>query len=87
MSRDDRADILRAYDGLRVADVRDGLDAMMMHRTGSMSPGIRPIWRTRAFGIARTARYVPYDGNVPTLTPDDYAQWTAGTGSYDARET
>lgn len=72
---DDRREILAAYAPLRVADVRDGMDWMMMHRTGSMSPGIRPLWRTRACGIARCARYVPYEGNVPALDPDAYREW------------
>jgi len=74
---DERREILAAYEDLRVADVRDGMDTMMMHRAGSMSPTIRPLWRTVAFGIARTARYVPYEGNVPTMSPDEYARWTS----------
>lgn len=77
MTQNERAELLAAYADLRVADVRDGLDAMMMHRTGSMSPAIRPLWRTRACGLARTARYVPYEGNVPTMTPQEYAEWTS----------
>jgi regulator of RNase E activity RraA len=55
--------------------VRDGLDTMMMHHVGSMSPAIRPLWRTRAFGIARTCRYVPYGDAVPAMSPDEYWQW------------
>lgn len=76
MSTDERKELLDLYDGLRVADVRDGMDALMLHRVGSMSPAIRPLWRTRAVGIARTARYVPFDGDVPQMTPDEYAKWT-----------
>ncbi len=74
---DERQELLRLYDGLRVADVRDGMDAVMMHRTGSMSPSIRPLWRTRACGFARTARYLPFEGTVPTMSPDEYAKWTS----------
>ena len=69
---DDRREVLAAYAPLRVADVRDGMDWMMMHRTGSMVPAIRPLWHTRACGSARCARYVPYEGNVPSLDPDAY---------------
>ena len=72
----DRAELLKAFDDLRVADVRDGMDTLMLHRVGSMSPDIRPLWRTRAVGIARTVRYVAYDGAVPQMTPEEYAQWT-----------
>ena len=74
---DDRRKILEAYADRRVADVRDGLDWMMMHRTGSMSPSIRPLWRTQACGIARCARYLPYEGNVPALDADEYRQWVS----------
>ena len=75
VSGDERQEILAAYGDLRVADVRDGMDTMMMHPVGSMSPAIRPVWRTRAFGIARTVRYLPYEGTVPRLSPEDYWKW------------
>ncbi|KPJ52772.1 MAG: dimethylmenaquinone methyltransferase [Planctomycetes bacterium DG_58] len=74
---DQREQVLAAFDGLRVADVRDGMDTMGFHRVGSMSPEIRPLWRTRAFGVARTARYTQYDGPMPTKTGDDYAEWVS----------
>ena len=61
---------------LRVADVRDGLDVMGYHHFGTVGPGIRPLWRTRAVGIARTARYLPYAGRVPELDPGAYAKWS-----------
>jgi regulator of RNase E activity RraA len=73
---DDRRGLLALYDDLRVADVRDGMDAMMLHPTGSMSPAIRPLWRTRAAGIARTVRYLPWDGTIPRMAPGEYADWT-----------
>jgi regulator of RNase E activity RraA len=72
----ERQKLLELYEPLRVADVRDGMDWCMMHHYGSMSPGIRPLWRTRAFGIARTARYVPFQGNVPKMTPEEYSEWS-----------
>lgn len=71
-----RDDLLNAYSGLRVADVRDGMDAVGWHRTGSVDPAIRPLWRTRAFGIARTARYLPYQGIVPSASVEEYQQWS-----------
>ncbi|MFP4057696.1 MAG: RraA family protein [Candidatus Brocadiia bacterium] len=71
----DREELLRLYQGLRVADVRDAMDALMLHHSGSMSPDIRPVWRTRACGIARTARYLPYQGTIPTLSPQEYQEW------------
>ena len=76
MSSDERQELLELYQGLRVADVRDGMDWNMMHHYGSMSPDIRPLFRTRAYGIARTARYLPFQGPVPKLTPEEYTEWS-----------
>jgi regulator of RNase E activity RraA len=73
-----RQQLLEAFDGLRVADVRDGMDTCGWARVGSVDHAIRPLWRTRACGIARTARYLPYRGVVPELPPEDYKAW-AGT--------
>ncbi len=77
MSKDERDELLGLYKDLRVADVRDGMDWMMMHHVGSMSPSIRPVFRTRAVGIAKTVRYVPYEGTVPTMSPEDYTKWSS----------
>jgi 4-hydroxy-4-methyl-2-oxoglutarate aldolase len=74
--KDERAKLLELFDGLRVADVRDGMDWNGMHHYGSMSPDVRPLFRTRAIGIARTARYLPFEGPVPAMTPDEYSEWT-----------
>jgi 4-hydroxy-4-methyl-2-oxoglutarate aldolase len=71
----ERDEILNLYSDLRVADVRDGMDWNLLHWKGSMSPDIRPLWRTRAVGIARTARYLPYAGSIPNLTPEEYTEW------------
>lgn len=75
MDKPKREQILKAYEDLRVADVRDGMDTLMLHYYGSMDPNIRPIWRTRAFGIAKTVRYLPYEGEIPNIEPDKYMRW------------
>jgi len=72
----EREDLLELFKDLRVADVRDGMDWLMMHHYGSMSPEIRPLWRTRASGIARTCRYLPYDKPVPTMSAQEYDKWS-----------
>jgi regulator of RNase E activity RraA len=74
--KNDRQELLELYADLRVADVRDGMDWNMLHDYGSMSPQIRPLWRTRSVGIARTARYLPYEGPIPKMTPDEYTEWS-----------
>jgi len=76
MDQAERKELLALFDGLRVADVRDGMDWNMLHSIGSMSPEIRPLYRTRAFGIARTARYLPYDNAIPAMSPDEYTDWS-----------
>jgi 4-hydroxy-4-methyl-2-oxoglutarate aldolase len=75
-SNADRAAVLKAYETLRVADVRDGMDTVGLPHVGSMWPSIRPVWRTRAFGIARTCRYVPYDGPMIDRRGEAYWEWS-----------
>nr|MDO8117629.1 RraA family protein [Candidatus Sigynarchaeota archaeon] len=75
MDENTRKELLAAYEDLRVADVRDGMDTLMMHGFGSMDPSIRPLFRTRAFGIAKTARYVPFKGPIPHNDPEGYKVW------------
>ena len=64
-SAEDDAKVLKAFDGLRVADVTDGMDFVGLKNVGLMDPEIRPLWRdTKTFkhrfvGIAVTVRYVP----------------------------
>jgi 4-hydroxy-4-methyl-2-oxoglutarate aldolase len=77
MTDDKRKKLLLLYEDLRVTDVRDGMDTMMRHNWGSMGTDIRPLYRTRAFGIARTCRYVPYRGDIPRLSPREYWDWVA----------
>ncbi len=75
MSVTEREELLELYKDLRVSDVRDGMDWNMMHHYGSMSPEIRPLFRTKVVGIARTARYVPYQGPIPNMSPAEYTDW------------
>ena len=61
---DDRR-LLALFEGLRVADVADGMDAVGLQNVGLMDPAIRPLWKDverfshRIIGVAITARYVP----------------------------
>ena len=75
------AAILKAFEGLRVADVSDGMDAVGLQDVGLMNPAIRPLWRdTDEFqhqfrGIAVTVRYVPTNKRAPGLTPETFHAW------------
>jgi len=77
MQNHTRAEILAAYSDLRVCDLRDAMDALGYFHYGSVDHRIRPLWRTRAFGIARTVRYLPYTGPSPHTSAAAYRQeWT-----------
>ncbi len=77
MKDTDREALLALYQDLRVCDVRDALDALGYFHYGSLEACIRPLWRTRAFGLARTVRYLPFVGPTPQMTPAEYRQeWT-----------
>ena len=75
LSEAERSHLLELYEGLRVADVRDGMDWMMRHGIGSVDPVIRPLFRTRIFGFARTIRYLPTNQKIPDMTPDEYTRY------------
>ena len=74
--------VLGLFNGLRVADVSDGMDAAGLQNIGLMDPDIRPLWKDtkhfthRVVGIAVTARYVPTNkppaGEQP---PGGFDEW------------
>lgn len=81
-SAEDDLAVLKAFEGLRVADVTDGLDAVGLFGRGMMDHGIKPVWRDfkefkhRFIGIAVTARYVPTQRPAPGLMPEaEYDAW------------
>jgi regulator of RNase E activity RraA len=67
--------LLELFKDFRVADVRDGMDWIGYHNFGSLNPEVRPLFRTRAVGIARTARYLPFVGPYPEARGDEYTKW------------
>lgn len=78
---DDRK-LLELFEGLRVADVSDGMDAAGLPNTGLVSPEIHALWKDtstfshRFVGIAVTARYVPtQQAPTPGGSTEDYDQW------------
>ena len=77
MSNQENLELIELFRRLRVTDVRDGMDWMGYHHYGSVDHHIRPLFRpeTSVIGIARTARYVPYEGPVPMIKGDEYTKW------------
>ena len=78
MTDQQRKALLSLYEDLRVCDARDGMDALGYFHYGTVDAAIRPLWRTRAVGIARTVRYLPYVGPTPNLSPREYRdEWSS----------
>lgn len=74
--------ILALYEGLRVADVCDGMDFVGLRDAGTMDASIEPLWRdTESFrhrfcGIAVTARYVPTNRVVKNpMDKEEFKKW------------
>jgi len=73
---------LKLFDGLRVADVADGMDKVGLTNIGLMSPEIHAAWKDtehythRFVGIAVTARYVPTNKPpAPAMETDAFDKW------------
>ncbi|MFW6022653.1 MAG: RraA family protein [Halanaerobiaceae bacterium] len=75
MDINEKKKILEIYKDFRVTDVRDGLDWCGYHHYGTVDYEIKPLWRTKAIGFARTARYLPYEGPTPRVIGDEYTEW------------
>ncbi|MFZ2148582.1 MAG: RraA family protein [Sedimentisphaerales bacterium] len=79
-SAEEDEQILKLFEGLRVADVSDGMDKVGLTNVGLMSPEIHAAWKDtihfkhRFIGIAVTVRYVPT--NKPPAPPME-------TGAFD----
>lgn len=83
--------LLKLYEGLRVADVCDGMDAVGLPNRGLMSPDIHALWRDperyahRFVGIAVTARYIPTQSpHAALMKTEDYDRWA---GEWYARRS
>jgi len=80
-SKEENDNLLKLYDGLRVADVSDGMDIAGLQDVGLMDPEIKPLWRDldnfehRICGIAVTVRYVPTNRRAGKMNPVEFSQW------------
>lgn len=75
-------EILELYDGLRVADVSDGMDMVGLPDVGLMDQSIEALWKdiddmSHIFrGIAVTARYVPTNKVVKRpMEKEEFQEW------------
>lgn len=81
-SAEEDREILRLFQGLRVADVSDGMDKAGLQGIGLVDPAILPLWTDaqnfshRIAGIAVTARYVPTQRPpAGRLKPEEFDRW------------
>jgi len=80
-SEEEDALILKMFEGLRVADVSDGMDMIGLPGTGLVNPVIHADWidtkeLSHQFrGIAVTARYVPTQKQDRPLPGQKFQEW------------
>jgi regulator of RNase E activity RraA len=80
-SQADNQRILQLFEGLRVADVSDGMDVAGLADVGIVDPEIKTLWRDtenfthRIIGIAVTARYVPTNKREPKMDAASIGRW------------
>ncbi|MDY0357747.1 MAG: hypothetical protein RBR19_17825, partial [Sedimentisphaerales bacterium] len=85
-SEQEDRELLKRFEGLRVADVSDGMDKVGLANMGLMSPEIHAAWKDtkeykhRFIGIAVTARYVPTnDPPAPAMETEAFDAWVGKT--------
>lgn len=83
--------LLELYEGLRVADVSDGMDMVGLPNTGLVDPAIHPSWVDYTDmshiirGIALTVRYVPTQKSDRPEPEEDFSAWEGNFyGSYSS---
>lgn len=76
--------IIKLFDGLRVADVSDGMDKVGLTNIGLMSPEVHAAWKDtvhfthRFIGIAVTVRYVPTNKPpAPRMDTAAFDKWVS----------
>ncbi|MCG6914041.1 RraA family protein [bacterium BMS3Abin03] len=79
-SREDDEKILKLFEGLRVADVSDGMDMVGLPGIGLVDPAIHPDWTSKDLshqfrGIAITVRYVPTQRKDRPEAGQDFHEW------------
>jgi regulator of RNase E activity RraA len=85
-SAEEDREILKLFEGLRVADISDGMDQAGLADVGLVSPKIGPLWKDtqhfkhRIIGVAVTVRYVPTNDPRPApTTADEFDRWVGET--------
>lgn len=78
MNQEQRDELLKMYDGLRVTDVNDGMDAIGLQNVGIMDKKINTLWRDidefkhRIYGFALTIRFMPTNQAIHASSLEEY---------------
>lgn len=89
LSSDERQELLDMYDGLRVADVVDGLDYHGFHDVNQMSSDVAPLYRDidgfshQITGFAYTVRYLPTNKRRELPNPAELDFETSSEWAWD----
>jgi regulator of RNase E activity RraA len=82
IAQDSDQELLDLYEGLRVADVSDGMDMVGMRDLGLLDTEIEALWKDvrtmkhHFCGIAVTARYVPTKRIIKNpMEEDEFKKW------------
>ncbi len=84
-SQEDDQKLLKLFEGLRVADISDGMDYVSLRDVGLVDPAIHALWKDVQTmdhvirGIAVTARYVPAQEK---RYPDEQENFDAWAGNW-----
>jgi len=82
-AEEDPMPLVRQYEGLRVTDVLDAMQAIGLQDIGIMDKTIRPLWRDttdklthRICGVAVTYQYLPTNKPQPAKMPyEEFRKW------------
>ncbi len=82
-SGEDPMPLVKKFEGLRVSDVIDAMQAIGLQDIGVMDHSIRPLWRDptdrlahRIYGVAITYQYVPTNRPpAPPLSYQEFRKW------------
>jgi len=82
-SDQDPMSLVKKYEGLRVTDVRDAMQAIGLQDIGVMDHSIRPLWRDqteklshRIYGVAVTYQYLPTNRPQAAQMPyEKFREW------------
>ena len=79
-----RKELLELYEGLRVTDVNDGMDALGLQDIGCVDGNIKALWKDfenfshRIYGFALTVRFYPT--NKPQIRHESLDEYTKAKG-------